>query len=50
MSLNVRLQKGYNIAAFVLKYARGGLKEELASKRDSLKVKYLDYDWSLNGT
>ena len=37
------------VMAFVSKYARGGLKTDLDAKRDPLKVKYLDYDWSLNG-
>jgi hypothetical protein len=33
---------------FYLKYAEGNLKEKLTSQKDSLKVKYLNYDWSLN--
>lgn len=30
-------------------YGQGELKKELAAKKDRIKVKYLDYDWSLNG-
>ncbi len=36
-------------AGFYRKYAEGDLKNSLERKRDRLKVKYLDYDWSLNG-
>jgi hypothetical protein len=38
-----------DIVGFFLKYARGDLKKELESNRKKIKVKYLDYDWSLNG-
>jgi len=34
---------------FVEKYAQGTLKQELTSQKGRIKVKYLDYDWSLNG-
>lgn len=34
---------------FVLKFAEGDFKEQLEAKKDQIKVKYLDYDWSLNG-
>lgn len=34
--------------SFVLKYAEGNFKRELEAKKDSIKVKYLSYDWSLN--
>jgi hypothetical protein len=33
---------------FYLKYAQGDLKEKLAARKGTLKVKYLHYDWSLN--
>jgi len=33
---------------FYLKYAEGELKKQLAQKKDTLRVKYLHYDWSLN--
>ena len=33
---------------FYLKYAEGNLKEKLATQKDTFKVKYLHYDWSLN--
>jgi len=38
-----------DIIGFFLKYAAGDLKEALESKRDKIQIKYLDYDWSLNG-
>lgn len=34
---------------FVLKFAEGEFKKQLEAKKDQIKVKYLDYDWSLNG-
>ena len=37
------------IEGFFLKYAQGALKEQITEKRGQLKIKYLDYDWSLNG-
>ena len=37
------------IISFFLKYAKGELKKDLERKRNDLKIKYLDYDWSLNG-
>jgi hypothetical protein len=33
---------------FYLQYAEGELKEKLSKNKDSIKVKYLRYDWSLN--
>ncbi len=36
--------------SFFLKYAQGDLKEQLLTRKDQIKVKYLDYDWSLNGS
>ena len=33
---------------FVAKYAVGTFKQQIESRKDSLKIKYLDYDWSLN--
>ena len=38
-----------DIEGFFVKYAQGTLKEKVTVKRGQLKVKYLDYDWSLNG-
>jgi len=35
--------------AFFKQYAEGDLKKRLTSHLDRIKVKYLDYDWSLNG-
>jgi len=37
------------ILNFFLKYSKGALKRELEEQKDNLQVKYLDYDWSLNG-
>jgi len=34
---------------FFLKYANKEFKKELEAKKDRIKVKYLHYDWSLNG-
>ena len=33
---------------FYLQYAEGDLKAKLAGQKDTIKVKYLEYDWSLN--
>lgn len=38
-----------DVISFFLKYAEGALKRRLTAARGKLKVKYLDYDWSLNG-
>ena len=38
-----------DILGFFLKYARGELKETLTKHRKEIRVKYLKYDWSLNG-
>ena len=38
-----------DIISFFLKYAKGDLKDQLEAGRGKIKVKYLDYDWSLNG-
>jgi hypothetical protein len=38
-----------DIVGFFLKYAKEDLKEQLESNKNKIKVKYLDYDWSLNG-
>jgi len=38
-----------DIIAFVEKYAEGELKGAITANRSEMKVKYLDYDWSLNG-
>ena len=37
------------VRAFVEKYARDGLKKEIAARGSNLDISYLDYDWSLNG-
>jgi len=38
-----------DILGFFLKYSKGDLKEQLEVNKEKIKVKYLDYDWSLNG-
>ena len=35
--------------AFFLAHTSGGLKQSLNTRKDDIRVKYLDYDWSLNG-
>ena len=37
-----------DVVGFILKYAKGGLKKKLESKKGDIMIKYLDYDWSLN--
>jgi hypothetical protein len=39
-----------DVVAFFMEYADSGLKEGLTAGGGKIKVKYLDYDWSLNGT
>jgi len=39
-----------DVVAFFLQYADEELKQRLRAGKDGLKVKYLDYDWGLNGT
>jgi hypothetical protein len=38
-----------DIVGFFSKYAKGDLEKRLESNKNKIKVKYLDYDWSLNG-
>jgi hypothetical protein len=38
-----------DIVGFFREYAQGDLKEGLDSNREKIRVKYLSYDWSLNG-
>ncbi|MDJ0783949.1 MAG: DUF547 domain-containing protein [Desulfosarcinaceae bacterium] len=38
-----------DVETFVRQYARGDLKQQLDGKKD-VAVRYLDYDWSLNGS
>lgn len=38
-----------DIIGFFLQYARGDLREELKAKNGQIEIKYLHYDWSLNG-
>jgi hypothetical protein len=39
-----------DIIGFFQKYAMGKLKSDIHTRKSSLKIKYLDYDWSLNGS
>jgi len=38
-----------DIIGFFLKYAKGDLKKQLEANKEKIRVKYLDYNWSLNG-
>ena len=38
-----------DVIGFFSKYAREDLKKQLENNKSKIKVKYLDYDWSLNG-
>jgi hypothetical protein len=38
-----------DVLSFFLKYAGGNLKERLRVGKQEIKIRYLDYDWSLNG-
>jgi hypothetical protein len=38
-----------DVVGFFLKYAQGDLKIQLEESKSNIQVKYLDYDWSLNG-
>jgi len=38
-----------DVFGYFLMYATGDLKKELEAKSDLIRVKYLEYDWSLNG-
>ena len=38
-----------NAIGFFLKYAKQDVKKKLEGKRGKIKIKYLNYDWSLNG-
>jgi len=39
-----------DVLGFFLKYAEGDFKKELEAQRDKLRIVYLSYDWSLNGS
>jgi hypothetical protein len=38
-----------DVPGFFLEYAQKDLKKQLEESKSTLKIKYLDYDWSLNG-
>ena len=40
---------GDDIVGFFLPYTEGEFKKELEARKDKIKIKYLPYDWSLNG-
>ena len=40
----------HDVVGFFSAYADGALKKDLTEKRPQIQVKYLDYDWSLNGS
>jgi hypothetical protein len=37
------------VEGFFRKYAEKDLKKKLETRQGNIKIKYLDYDWSLNG-
>ena len=37
-----------DVIGFFLKYAEEGLRKRLLAQRDKIKIRHLDYDWSLN--
>jgi hypothetical protein len=39
----------HDVIGFYLNYAHGDLKQKLQADRDRIELRYLDYDWSLNG-
>jgi len=39
-----------DVLSFFLKYSNRTLKADLLRKGDDIKIQYLDYDWSLNGS
>lgn len=39
-----------NIVGFFIQYSDGPLHDQLINNKSVIKVTYLDYDWSLNGT
>jgi len=39
-----------DVIGFFMKYARGDLEVRLKKQAAEIKIRYLDYDWSLNGT
>lgn len=38
-----------DVIAFFIKHTEGDVRDQLQANAGSIKVKYLDYDWSLNG-
>ena len=38
-----------DVVGFFIKYAQEDLKNQLEDNKSKIKIKYLDYDWSLNG-
>ena len=40
---------GGDVVGFFLEHARDEFKDRLSERRDQIKIRYLDYDWSLNG-
>jgi hypothetical protein len=39
----------HDVIGFFIQYAEGDFRETLASNRNRVEIKYLRYDWSLNG-
>ena len=40
---------GNDVVAFILKFAQGEFRTDILVNRDTLRIKYLHYNWSLNG-
>lgn len=38
-----------DIIGFILKYANADLKKNISAEKTNIKIKYLNYDWALNG-
>jgi hypothetical protein len=38
-----------DVVGFYLTYAQDDLKRKLEAARSRIKIRYMDYDWSLNG-
>jgi len=39
-----------DVLSFFLKYSEGNFKQELEAQKNKIKIVYLSYDWSLNGS
>jgi len=44
----IKIQQYIIVIGFFQKYTHGNLKKELAVKKNSIKIKYPNYNWSSN--